>query len=191
MFRFTRTVVLVAVAFLVSLSALAQGPSVTASSSIGLVVDADAPTLHMAASIHQMELRSEPDLGRILLGTTAGAAAGAAVGLGLSYLIIQATGGPGDAVMFFPLRVAVYAVPAVPVGMYLGARWGSDRTGNPWLTAGAAILGTAAGIGVGILVGDALARGTGGGASAEIVGALVGISVGVVIPALVEWRTAQ
>lgn len=186
-----RIVVFAAIAFSTSLSAFAQTPGAGASDSVGLLAHDDEPTLRMASWTGQLELRTQPGFARILLGTTAGAAAGAAVGLGLSYLVIQATGGPGDGEMFLPLRVAAIAVPAVPAGMYLGSRWGSGGAGNPWLTAGAAVLGTAAGIGAGILVGDARARDGGGGASAEIVGALVGIGVGVAIPALVEWQTAR
>jgi hypothetical protein len=189
-----RTVALFTFAFLISSAVNAQAVH-AATVHIGLVSPAGtlAPSAGSVAALsaHDLDVQTDPDFARILLGTTLGAVAGAAAGLAVSYVVIQATGGPSDGEMFFPLRVALWAVPAVPVGMFLGARWGSDGRGDPWLTAGAAVLGTGAGILAGVLVGDALARGSGGGAGPEIIGSIVGIGVGVTIPALVEWATAR
>jgi len=52
-------------------------------------------------------------------------------------------------------------------------------------------VGTAAGIGAGVLIGDTLAGGNGGGGSAEIIGVVVGTGVAIAVPALVEWMTAR
>jgi hypothetical protein len=75
-------------------------------------------------------------------------------------------------------------------GMYLGARAGSGREGNPWLTGAASVGGTALGLAAGVAVGSLLAQGN-AGQSPEIIGIGLGVAIPLALTSLAEWSTAR
>jgi hypothetical protein len=119
----------------------------------------------------------------VLIGSAVGLAVGAALGAGAGYLVYQASG-PPDADMFGGVfAVAVGAAVGGAIGSWAGARWANDYRGNPWVTAGAAALGVAGGIGLGILLGDAT--------ESTALGVAVAIPIAIALPALAEIATSR
>jgi hypothetical protein len=124
---------------------------------------------------------------RVLVGTTLGAMAGGAAGLGLA-AALEGDSRDGD---YFPWvnRLAGAVLGSIP-GMYVGARISSDGSGNPWLTGAAAVGGTALGVVAGgfaaILMSETI-----GGSAPEFVGLAVGVAVPLVSTALVETRRSR
>jgi hypothetical protein len=120
---------------------------------------------------------------RVLLGSTVGLVAGAAVGAGVGYLLYQISG-PPDADMFGGLfSVAGGAALGGAVGTWAGSRWANDYRGNPWMTAAGSLIGMAGGIGLGVLAGDATE-------STEL-GFLIAIPIAITLPALAEVLSSR
>jgi hypothetical protein len=123
-------------------------------------------------------------VGRIAAATTAGAVIGGAAGFGI---VALTRGEPADGNMF-PAGdlLAGTIIGAIP-GMYIGARMGSGRSGNPWLTGAAAVGGTALGLMTGAVVGAALS-GSDTGKAPELFGVALAVAIPVSLTAYAEAR---
>jgi hypothetical protein len=144
------------------------------------------PAIGPATNRHvNLFVQQQSPYSRVLTGTAVGGVVGAAAGLGIAAIIRQ----PGDAEMF-PADLLVGTVVGAAAGMYLGARIGSGRQGNPWLTGAAVVGGAGLGILAGILVGDQLA-GAGAGLAPEVVGVALGVGIPIGLTSYAEWRTSR
>jgi hypothetical protein len=172
----TCAVLAVLAALLFPTSAEAQHRAIPLASAAGWIPEAPQPVAAVSPA-------SSVPLGRVLVGSAVGTAAGALVGAGSGVLLYLATD-PPDGAMFGPLGEALaFGTAGAVVGSWVGTRRASGGAGDPWLTALGSVAGAAAGIGAGYLVGEPL--------GSIPLGIAVGLPIAVAFPAIVEVMTSR
>jgi hypothetical protein len=158
---------------------IAEGvPSTPSALSVERASPAGPAFVSERASVAQAAPFSE-----VLIGTAIGASLGGLVGVGAGLLVYAVTERP-DAEMFGALpQIAAGGALGMAAGSWMGARAANDRRGNPWATAAASVVGVAAGMGLGLLVGDATAS--------TATGFMVAIPIAILLPALAERATSR